>query len=91
MPAFLKIHSLGPFLYQCPCWLPSCIFLYYVSFLSTVTAVTEYIVGTTHITNGQAMMESVLSETPLFVPTHLWNNPGDEPVPKVTASERGSL
>ena len=67
----------------------------YISVLRIIsfycTAVTEYIVGTTHITNGQAMMESVLSETPLFVPTHLWNNPGDEPVPKVTASERGSL
>ncbi|KAL5477144.1 hypothetical protein EMCRGX_G023894 [Ephydatia muelleri] len=55
-------------------------------------AVTEYIVGTTHITNGQAMVDSILSETPLFVPTHLWNSPGgDEPMSKVTASERGSL
>ena len=56
------------------------------------SAVTEYIVGTTHITNGQAMVDSILSETPLFVPTHLWNSPGgDEPMSKVTASERGSL
>ena len=53
----------------------------YTSFLSVSLAVTDYIIGTTHITNGMSLMNSILAETPRFRPTGLWDNQMDEPAP----------
>lgn len=55
-----------------------------------LVATTEYIVGTTHITNGYSLVNSVLLETPHFKPVTLWDNqldvkPPEQPVPAPAA------
>jgi len=44
-------------------------------------ATTEYIVVTTHITNGTSIINGILSETPFFHPVKMWDNQMDDPVP----------
>ena len=42
-------------------------------------ATTEYIVATTHITNGMSLINGILSETPNFHPVKIWDNQMDDP------------
>ncbi len=42
--------------------------------LSLCTATTEYIVGTTHITTGYSLLNSVLTQTPGYTASQLWDN-----------------
>lgn len=42
-------------------------------------ATTDYIIGTTNITNGVGLINSVLADTPHFRPVQLWDNQMDDP------------
>ena len=45
------------------------------------TATTDYLIGTTHIMNGPSLVNSVLSLTPKYRPTKLWENQLDDQGP----------
>lgn len=49
------------------------------TYINITVATTDYIIGTTNITNGVGLMNSILSEVPNYRAEKLWDNQMDEP------------
>lgn len=60
---------------------------------SPYAATTDYVIGTTHILNGPSLINSVLSLTPNYRPSKLWENQLDDqgpPPPKARPQVGGA-